>query len=88
MLGVQHRTVPALVLLPVSIVTVWLSVVQYYLFLSTKSLCRTRSISACSRTLYRDTGRGHTSCTHFDCFFSNELIKMQLRLISWHNTFK
>ena len=33
---------------------------------STKSSRCTRSISANSRTLYRNTGRAHTSCTHFN----------------------
>ena len=36
---------------------------------SRKSLYCTRSISVYSRGLYRDTGRTHTSCTHFNWIF-------------------
>ena len=36
---------------------------------STKSSRCMCSISANSRTLYRDTGRAHTSCTHFNWIF-------------------
>ena len=36
--------------------------------ISTKSSCCTRSITN-SRTLYRNTGHAHTSCTHFNWIF-------------------
>ena len=52
---------------------------------STKSSRCMCSISANSRTLHRDTGRAHTSCTHFNWIF--ELMSSLRSLISWHNAF-
>ena len=46
-----------------------LTCILYYVVTSTKSSRCMCSISANSRTLHRDTGRAHTSCTHFNWIF-------------------
>ena len=62
---------------------------------STKSLHCMCSISANSRTLNRDTGRAHTSCTHFNWIFelmsslrSNYVLYRDTMPLTKHLTFE